>query len=112
MTTVAAPFKENVGPVSVAVLAASVRAVDPAFRVRAFCHEALDGLDELELKARVRHVAGALDRNLKGRFGHRVYVVVTALDDAARRDELDWWTAWPAVEFVGAAGLGHPGRAL
>lgn len=111
--TTAAPFKENVGSASVAALASAVLAMDPRFPAEKFCRESLDGLDALELKARVRQVANALDRCLAGRFGHRAYIVVAALDRVDRLGaSLDWWAAWPAVEFVGAAGIDRPGRSL
>ncbi len=52
----------------VADLAGELRAAWPDFDVAGFSDEALDGLDALELKARIGHVTVALDHHLPADF--------------------------------------------
>lgn len=103
-----APFKDQINTGSVAALAQLVVAVDPDFPASAFVRDAGAGLGALELKARVRHVAGSLGRHLAGSFPDQATVLEAALDGAG----VPWWVAWPVVEHLGAAGHGDPGRAL
>ena len=70
---------------------------------------ALDGLDELELKARVAHLARALRRGAAGRLRGG-----GAPSSAGRREagELSGWAAWPLPTWVELAGLDEPEAAL
>ncbi len=59
----AEPFKNLVSPTSIATLSAAIEAVHP-FDAAAFRATAGAGLEALELKARVAHVARALRPHL------------------------------------------------
>ena len=103
----AAPLKDKVGAGSIGALAAALADV-PGFDGPGFPRRAQDGLDGLELKARIAHVARALAAALPGPFvddGPRVAAAVAAA-------ELDMWAAWPAQTWVEERGLADPGVAL
>jgi 3-methyladenine DNA glycosylase AlkC len=73
-----------------------------------FERQASEGLRPLELKARIAHVAEALDDSLAGPFEANGPSVANAVSPS----ELGTWAAWPAVEWVALAGLDHPQEAL
>ncbi|MEO3782647.1 DNA alkylation repair protein [Actinocorallia sp. B10E7] len=99
----AEPLKERVNEESVGALADGVAAAWAPFERDAFVREALSGLDGLELKARVRRVAEALDGRLPLPFPEAAAV----LRESAGKVRLDLWSGWPATEYVGARGLAH-----
>lgn len=68
----------------------------------------MEGLDSLELKARIAHVAGALSASLSGPFEVDAPLVARAVSTGG----LSPWAAWPAVEWVALDGLGDPDVAL
>lgn len=102
------PFKEHVGAAAVARLADAIAAVDPTFDAPAFAADALAGLDALELKARIAHVAAALEPHLAGPFPRAAGVLCAAATAA----DLDAWTAWPLTAWVERNGLDDPAAAL
>ncbi len=80
----------------------------PGFDPAKFERQASSGLGPLALKARIEHVAKALDNSLAGSVEADVPNVASAVGQSA----LGMWTAWPAVEWVALAGLDHPQIAL
>jgi 3-methyladenine DNA glycosylase AlkC len=100
---VAQPLKELINRGSVATLADGLAAAWRAFPRDRFVREAVAGLDGLELKDRVRHVAGVLATVLPERFPEAARVI----REAAGRVRLDLWSGWPATEYVGVHGVGH-----
>ncbi|GAA3151562.1 DNA alkylation repair protein [Planomonospora alba] len=104
----AQPLKEMINPASVGSLAGGVAAAWGAFPRDRFAAEALDGLDGLELKDRVRHVARALGAALPPDFPRAAEI----LRRAAARVRLDMWSGWPATEYVAACGLDHLDEAM
>ncbi len=109
-------FKDHIDAALVARLADAFARVDPAFPADRFTEAALDGLAPLELKARVGHVARALQRALPERFVDAARVVdgVLALppDHDGHPGGLTGWDGWPLAEWVALAGRGDPGVAL
>ncbi|HWH31353.1 MAG TPA: hypothetical protein VNU01_01635 [Egibacteraceae bacterium] len=101
------PFKESVNEGSVRALARRLSAAG-AFPARRFTADATRGLESLELKARIAHVVGALERHLPGDFAEAARLV----EDAVAGSDLGMWSAWPATDWVAAAGLDHPEIAL
>ena len=102
------PLKERVDQEAVRRLAAAIGAVDQSFDAPAFDADATAGLGDLELKARVDHVAGALERHLVGPFERAVAILSAAADYAG----LDMWAAWPCLSYVERHGPAHPQAAL
>lgn len=118
------PFKNRLGPAAVDHIAAALTAAwpadGPAFDRAGFTRAALRGLDALELKARVVHVADALAAHLPPfeRAVPRLLATLGAPADPdapdAEADEsgLRGFAAWPLLRYVARHGLGHPAVAL
>jgi 3-methyladenine DNA glycosylase AlkC len=70
-------------------LADSITRVYPTFPALAFTRDACQGLDDLELLARGRHVATALHAHLPARYADAVEVLVRSLGPEHRSDELE-----------------------
>ncbi|GGL05768.1 DNA alkylation repair protein [Planomonospora parontospora] len=104
----AQPLKEMINPASAGVLADGVTAVWAAFPRDRFVAEASAGLDGLELKDRVRHVARALGAALPSGFPRAAEI----LRESAVRVRLDMWSGWPATEYIAARGHEHLGEAM
>lgn len=110
----AAAFKDSIGPEAVARLAAALRRVWPEFAGDAFCSRAQAGLEELELKARVQHVATALRAELPTPWPVTLELLVQALPpplEGTRQVSRHFWL-WPLLHVVQEHGLEHPERSL
>lgn len=103
-----ADFKDEISPAVVARLADAFVAVRPDFPRDTFVAAAVDGLDRLELMARVRHVAAALRAALPADVDDAARVVAAVADDA----RLDGWAGLPVGFAVADAGADHPDVAL
>ena len=91
-------------------LAAAVSQAWPGFDDAGFLKAALDGLDDLELKDRVRHVIVVLNRFLPDAYTRALKIVVRAGDlfPAGRSgDSLAGFAAWPLIDWVPEYGLHH-----
>jgi 3-methyladenine DNA glycosylase AlkC len=118
----AEPFKHRIDAALVRTLATSLVRSWPEFPRARFVRRARRGLDSLELKARVRHVADALQESLPPRFDAAVAVLVRALAPARADDDLSalvssarglaGWEVWPMTDYVARYGLKHPALAL
>ncbi|MCL4817719.1 MAG: DNA alkylation repair protein [Vicinamibacteria bacterium] len=75
----AEPFKNLLGPALVERLADGLRKAWPAFPRARFVRDATGGLEALELKARARHVADALERALPADPAQAMAVLVRSL---------------------------------
>lgn len=76
----------------------------------AFVGEAVAGLDELELKDRVKHVADALGRHLAPDFPEAVAAILRCLphwDRGDCEDPLRGFAAWPLFQYIEVAGIEH-----
>ena len=103
------PFKEEVNRETIGSLAAALASVDPTLDVTGFRRRAARGLADLELKARVGHIAAALAALLADRPFPAASVLVA---DAADAGDLGMWDGWPALTWVEEQGLDHPTAAL
>ncbi|MDQ2679005.1 MAG: DNA alkylation repair protein [Actinomycetota bacterium] len=114
--TTSTAFKDHIDAALIARLAAAFVRVDPSFPVERFSDAAVAGLAPLELKARVAHVAAALDAALPDRFAEAARIVdgVVALpvDGDGHPGGLTGWDGWPLAEWVGLAGRSDPAVAL
>ncbi|MFN7150504.1 MAG: DNA alkylation repair protein [Microthrixaceae bacterium] len=110
-------FKDHIDAALVDRLAVALSTVDATFDASGFRRTATDGLDELELKGRISHVAEALHRSLPDDMVDAAAVIdgVLALDpegDDGAPGGLTGWDVWPIAEWVALAGRGDPGVAL
>ncbi|MEV0588257.1 DNA alkylation repair protein [Nonomuraea sp. NPDC050310] len=104
----AQPLKDLINERSVGLLADGVAAAWSPFPRDRFVTDSLSGLPGLELKDRVRHVAGCLHAGLALPFPQAAAV----LADAARAVPLDLWSGWPATDYLALHGLDHLDAAM
>ncbi len=91
-------------------LAHDLKAAWAPFDADAFFADATDGLDELEMNARIALIAGALDRHLPSDFPQAARVLVSALPpEEVEPGKTDWdaFIVIPQCAFVSQRGLGH-----
>ncbi len=106
----AEPLKNHFGADVPALLAASICAVHPPFRAKAFVKDALVGYDALELTGRGRHLAAVLHRHLPAHYPEAVDILVRASALPLKRDVASGMTGFffmPHCFFVAEHGLGH-----
>ncbi len=103
-----AAFKENIGVEAVDHIAEAMVAGTDTFPIDRFRALAIADLDQLELKARVRHVATALAATLPSSFTK----AAAAMRRGVREIDLDGWPVWPCTDWVTLAGLDHTDRSL
>lgn len=120
-------FKDNIDRALIARLGAALVRESPQFPADRFAQLAADGLDALELKARISQVAAALAATLPESFPAAADVVDALLVAGSDPDDppgverdgrldppagLSGWDFWPVAEWVGLAGRGDPELAL
>ncbi|MFN3242252.1 MAG: DNA alkylation repair protein [Planctomycetota bacterium] len=118
----AEPFKNLIHPDLLRTAGRHLERAWPEFPRQRFVRRATAGLDELELKARVVHVADVLAQCLPESFGDAATVLERSLAPARTDTDLGalvpsdaglaGWIVWPMTEFVARRGLAHPKRAL
>jgi 3-methyladenine DNA glycosylase AlkC len=104
----AEPLKNHLGPQQVEWLAARIAAVWKEFPVRAFTRNACTGLSALELKARGRHIADALQDALPPEPSHAFRILVAMMDEALQSTDGNGphvFRYWPVSEFIERNGL-------
>jgi 3-methyladenine DNA glycosylase AlkC len=102
-------FKHEVNAETIAALGSAVAELDPAFDAAGFRAVAGAGLEPLELKARVAHVAAALDAHLQHRtFAETADLLATAVEQLQQ----GMWTAWPTTTLIGNRSLEDPDAAI
>ncbi len=107
-------FKEFIGERSVGWLGRRVAGVLPGFDVEGFQRESMRGLGELELKARVAHVAAALRAHLPSDYLEALGPLVEALPEPLGEKVAieGMFGLWPVLTFVELYGLEHPRESL
>jgi 3-methyladenine DNA glycosylase AlkC len=116
------PFKNFINAQVVRDMAHHLHRAWSEFPRKRFESLALAGLDDLELKARVGHLCGAMEACLPSDLMHAADVIEASLAPAREPDApaeqstpgagLAGWAIWPMGEFVAHRGLGLPERAL
>jgi 3-methyladenine DNA glycosylase AlkC len=102
------PLKDHISRASVTRLGEVLAAGANCFDARRFAEEASQGLDRLELKARVAWVAGVLARHLPDDFESAAAIVRRTVPSS----DLTMWEAWPVDDWVADAGIDAPAAAL
>lgn len=110
----AAPFKEQIRRETLAPVAAAIAAVAPGFEPEAFLADACAPLAELELKARVNHVADTLRDHLGADIPSALRQLRAALPDPGSPQDglVSHFAWWPALSFVERHATAHPHEAL
>jgi 3-methyladenine DNA glycosylase AlkC len=117
------PFKNLLNAQTVRDAGGHLQRVWSAFDRPGFERLALDGLEELELKARARHIAAALAATLPSDFdaaADKLEATLAAPTPVAQGvsspritpDGLAGWIIWPMTEYVAQHGQHSPQRAL
>lgn len=107
------PLKDSLNRGTLRTIADNVGQVFPAFRRRAFLSRAGRGLDAMELKARVHHIAAALQDVLPEEPLAAMDVLVEAAEHWTRGSADRYgFAGWPLTELVGELGRGHPSAGL
>ncbi len=118
-------FKDELGAAAIAEIALALHAADDGFPQMEFQRLALDGLEDLELKARVMHIMVALREVLPQDFRLALPKLIAALpfgsteakvsgapDHLPTPAGLRGFAAWPVIDFVGEYGLSEPELSL
>jgi len=103
-------MKEGLGPEAVSRLGRNLRLGDPTFDEAAFVEGALSGLEALELKDRVRHLASVMAAHLHPDFPEAIGGICDSLaqwDRGLASDSLRGFSSWPVFTFVAEYGLDH-----
>jgi 3-methyladenine DNA glycosylase AlkC len=108
-------MKDGLGPAAVERMAEALARTIPDFPQHGFIGDALNGLDTLELKERVRHLIGVLNLYLPDNFNEAANVLIRLKANwipGDPGDNLSGFAAWPFIDYVGEHGLNHPETAL
>ena len=97
-------FKDRINPAALQVLANDLKAAWPAFPAEEFMIRSTAGLGELELKARVVHVADALAVTLPEVFPEAAAVIGRTLESP----DFDGWVVYSVDDYVARYGIDHP----
>lgn len=100
--TTLTPFKEFINPQTIQLLAKQVSATKRPFRRSLFTRRALKGLDDLEMKQRVRQVSESLRAALDPAYETALATLVEALPPAQEgtEDTTNGFLYWPFLQFV------------
>ena len=108
------PFKNLIDPRAVMAIGDSVGRVHPAFDGATFAARATEGLEALELKARVRHIAAALRAGLPRAWPEAAAILVAALPPPLPDESgvSGGFHLWPLLQVVEAYGVDEPDVSL
>jgi len=103
------PFKNAFNPTSIAALGQLLARADPRIDVEAFVAEGCEGLTDLELKDRVRHLATVVSHHVVPDFPRAVSALLAALPPRTPADGSDPidFVLWPLCHWVQTCGLDH-----
>ncbi len=101
-------MKDRISPDVVTHLADLLAAASKSFKREEFLAAAIEGLESMEMKARVIHVADALAAGLPANFPKAAKVI----DRALKSPELNSWMAYAVDDYVARYGIDLPEVAL
>jgi len=104
-------MKDGLGEDAVERIITALALSIPNFPVKQFRKDALNGIETLELKARVHHLIDVLHQYLPDDFEETAALLIkmeTHWDYGDENDPLRWFAAWPVTDYVGVHGLEHP----
>jgi len=108
-------MKDGLGPAAIARIGKSLAQVVPQFNARQFQRDAEQGLESLELKARVHHLIEVLHRHYNLPFkklSRYLQDLPEVWDRGSAADNKAAFAAWPVIDYVAVHGLQHPREAL
>ena len=105
------PMKEGLNDKAIKRIGHSIQAVHSAFNLKGFIRDANKGLQDLELKERVKHLIAVLHTHLPKRFDQQAKVLADlpeVWDFGDPNDSTKGFAAWPVIDYVAEYGLDHP----
>jgi 3-methyladenine DNA glycosylase AlkC len=108
-------MKDRIGKEAVLQISNVLSSSMTKFDRKGFISEALNGLDDLELKQRVNHLVFVLSHYLPTDFSQTEKVFQKIINYWHRPDDADDWfsfAAWPLTDYVAIYGIQHPQKAL
>lgn len=109
------PMKDGLSTAAVERICQALLASDATFPADTFRKDALNGLEDLELKERVGHLISVLHRHLPDSYPRAVDILLGCLphwDYGDENDALSGFAAWPLIDYIGEHGLEHPELSL
>jgi len=108
-------MKNSLGAQAIERIAQNFALVDPEFATERFKGLALDGIDELELKARVSHIIDALAGCLPQDFEKcalLLWELKAVWVSGDQEDSYQAFAAWPVIDYIAVYGIECPDIAL
>ena len=108
-------MKDGLGEAAIDRIVSGLNAVLPDFDSRGFKRAALDGLEALELKERVRHLIEVMHGFLPPQFetaAEALCRLPEVWDHGDPDDPIRGFAIWPVTDYVAAYGLDHPDAAF
>lgn len=108
-------MKDGLGTDAVERIARAFASSMDGFPADQFRSDALNGLNELELKQRVSHLISILYQYLPKDFKAAVKSIAaikSVWDHGDEDDPLSGFAAWPIIDYIGVHGLDHPELSL
>ena len=96
-------FKDELDHQAVISLAHALHSAHSDLPTEEFIAACLDGLQDMELKARVRHISAVIQRLIPASYPDALTIVTNAA-----KNELPGFVAWPLLDWVETHGLDHP----
>ncbi len=97
------PFKESLNRQAVELLAQALQEAWPKLDSQALIETACEGLDDLELKARVVHISDAFKGHLPNDFNKCCQLFLFACKEAS--ESINGFKVWPMTRFIARFGL-------
>ncbi len=108
-------MKDGLGTQAIKRIANAFSRADNNFPTAEFRQRAHNGLEHLELKARVHHIIATLHAVLPTDFEQNAtlfFAVKQHWDHGDSSDPLNGFAAWPVIDYIASHGLNHPQLAL
>lgn len=108
-------MKDGLNPAAIKRIANSLAQIIPQFNARAFQKDAVNGIDALELKARVNHLINVLHKHYDTPFkklSKQLMLLPDVWDFGHEDDSKAAFAAWPIIDYVAVHGLQHPQESL
>ncbi len=108
-------LKDQLAAEAVEQLVELLVAAGSAIDVVEFKRNALNGLEQLELKQRVQHLIKVLQQYLPSDFEQAAQILFRIGDIGQQRNSDETWgsfTVWPVIDYVAEEGLEHPALSL
>ncbi|ATX80968.1 3-methyladenine DNA glycosylase AlkC [Mariprofundus ferrinatatus] len=108
-------MKDGLGVNAVERITHGLSAIINGFPANQFRQDAMNGLDALELKERVRYIIAVLQQYLPNDFDETSKLLMnlkSVWDYGDDNDPLRGFAAWPIIDYIGVHGLEHPKASL